>query len=388
MSGIVAWGLAQGVNDRETALQATQQALNQLGAVQPVLAIALLAQELNVAEAVTGISSLLGNTPLWGLGTVRPLSMEADRPRSVGVLLFSGNELKARVEWLPGFAQDGLATGRQLRRLVFDGAAPQGVLLTADGINGDGFQVCGHIGEGAFPVGGCLAAGEYQLGKTYQLAGTHSGSGALSAALLDGRFRMGVGFGHGWRDVGVEFQVTRSRGSWVQMLDGVPAAEIYSRLFGYPAREWAFPPLTDLVRLYPLGIEISPVSDERLVRSPLHVEVDGSLRMNVPVAEEKTAYLMVGDPKACLDAAVQAARQARRALGEAHPLAALVFIDLAWQMLFESQPTQVLAAVQTELGTTPVVGAYTLGQIARPHDKDAPAVLNQHIEVVLIGEAE
>jgi len=59
---------------------------------------------------------------------------------------------------------------------------------------------------------------------------------------LEGKFRLGIGQGVGWKDIGLDFQVSRARGNWIQSLDGVPAAEIYSRMFGHRVRDWAHPP--------------------------------------------------------------------------------------------------------------------------------------------------
>ena len=130
---------------------------------------------------------------------------------------------------------------------------------------------------------------------------------------------MGVGMGTGWQDIGIDFQVDRSKGAWIQSLDGLPAAEVMAKVFGYSARDWAFPPLTDLARLYCLGIETAPESPDWVYRSLLHVEVDGNLRVNAPIPEDQAAHLLVGDPDACLTAAREAAREAVQSLGKGDP---------------------------------------------------------------------
>ncbi|MBK8620015.1 MAG: hypothetical protein IPN96_23685 [Anaerolineales bacterium] len=74
-------------------------------------------------------------------------------------------------------------------------------------------------------------------------------------------------------------------------MDGRPASETYAGLFGYPARDWAFPPLNYLARLYPLGVE---QGEDLVVRSPIRVEADGSFRMNANIRDGIDAYLLVG----------------------------------------------------------------------------------------------
>ena len=234
------------------------------------------------------------------------------------------------------------------------------------------------------PILGGLSSGDLHTGNNYQIAGTQAGTGGLAAAILRGPARLGVGFAHGWDPVGSQFRVTRSRGFWLRTLDGRPASETYAQLFGYPARDWAFPPLSHLARLYPLGIE---QGEQLIVRSPLRVEADGSFRLNAPVRDGVDAYLLVGSRASCQTAAQKATQQALLQLGDAKPVFALVLVDIAWQMLLKSTPGAEIAAVQDILGTdVPIAGGYTLGQVVP--SKNNPQFLNQHMMVVVFGESQ
>ena len=252
----IAWGIGKGLDGKEAGQQAIQQALNNLGSARPVLAILLVSQEFAVTDVLAGVVGFLGNTPLWGFSTSMPMTKDGEQPRSVIVALLSGSELKVRVNWLPGYVQDSAKTFQQLRQLLSENEPKQnGFLIVADGVNGDASQICAEFQTGGIPLGGGLSAGSVHSGKTYQFGGMQGGTGALSLAILSGRFRMGVGMGTGWQDIGIDFKVDRAKGAWIQSLDGLPAAETMAKVFGYSARDWAFPPLTDLARLYCLGIE-------------------------------------------------------------------------------------------------------------------------------------
>ncbi len=387
MSRGIAWGIGRGLDGREAAKEAAQKALDLLGGIRPCLALAFVAQEYKIADAQAGLSSLLNNVPVWGFSTVRPITAEGEQPRSVVVALVSGAELKAQVQWFPNYSQYSSETaGDLVQSLRNEILQPQGILLAADGFNGDITQICSALADNNITVAGCLTTGEYHNGKTYQMGGSQSGSGALSALILGGRFRLGVGIGHGWQDIGVHFKISKVRDLWIQSLDKMPAAEAYSGVFGYPVRQWAYPPLTELVRLYPLGVEVFPGSSDLVLRSALHVEADGSFRMNAAVAEGEVAHLMVGDTDACLKAAREAAKQAMASLGKAAPLLGLVLLDVAWQYLFETRMSQVLSILRMTLGDIPLVGAFTLGQIARPLEEAAPNLYNQQIQIALLGE--
>jgi hypothetical protein len=275
---------------------------------------------------------------------------------------------------------------RILQLLGYEQRVAESVLVFADGLNGNAEEFCQALSSG-LPVVGGLSSGDPQSQAGFQIAGAQSGNGGMAAAFLRGNIITGIGHGHGWHPVGSRFRVTRSRGFWLRTLDGHPASETYSQMFGQPARDWAFPPLNYMTRIYPLGFE-QDGTDQLLVRAPLRVEGDGSFRMNAPLRDGSDAYLLIGSPNDCVAAARQAAQQAVLALGKAKPALALVIVDVAWQMLLQGRLGAEIKAIQEVLGDTlPIIGGYTLGQIIpAPDKKDHPQFLNQHIVVAVIGE--
>jgi hypothetical protein len=374
---------AQALNGREAGLQATHQALNRLGSGTPRFGFVISSHQYQAREVVSGVSSLLGDTPMIGFSSSVCLAGDGLHSNSVLVGLLAG-DLQAETRWMPGYAQSGRETGAQLSRQIADQPTPA-FLFFADGFNGDADQLCNAISAETLPLVGGLSSGDLHTGHSYQIAGPQNGTGALTAAFLRGDLRLGIGAAHGWNPVGSQFRVTRSRGFWLRTLDGRPASETYAQLFGYPAREWAFPPLSHLARLYPLGVE---QGDQLVIRAPIRVEADGSFRMNAPVRDGVDAYLLVGSRNACENAAQQAAQQALQQLEGAKPAFALVLVDIAWEMLLKSHPGTEIAAVQDILGKdVPIAGGYTLGQVVPGKNSATPQLLNQHIVVVAFGEA-
>lgn len=387
------FGVGSGINGRDAAMQATQQALDQLGSSRPVLALVFASQEFNIAEVQVGLNSLLGDTPLWGFSTW-------SQSRTVVVALLAGADCLAAVKWFPSYAQDSAGAAHWLAQVLRqDVFLPQHMLIAADGIGGSLLPMCAALAELPVNVSGCTASGDPTLAYTQQLGGNQFGPGGLAVALLDGRFRVGNGLAHGWRDLGVGFRATRCRDVWLQELDGAPAVETYARWFGFPARDWVSPPLRDLARLYPLRVEPEPGQSEPPegvqggIRSPLAFEMDGSLRMSAPVPEGAVVHLLSGDPDACLQSARAAARQALDSLDKgAHPLLAIAFADAAWQALFEASPTALSAAISAELEDAqvniPLVLAATFGQLVRPALNQPPVLHNQALSLLIIAEAQ
>lgn len=388
MSLKAAIGQAQALDGREAGLQAAHQALNRLGSSSaPFLGIVIASYQYEARQVMSGISSLLSDLPLVGFSSPSGLTGDGEEPHSVILALFGSSNCQAEAHWFSGYAQSGRDTAARLMQIVNENRkSAQAVLFFADGFNGDAEQFCAALVDDQVQLVGGLSSGDLHTGNTYQLTNLQSGSGGLAAAILKGNLRVGVGYAHGWSPVGTQFRVTRSRGFWLRTLDGRPASETYAQLFGYPAREWAFPPLNHLVRLYPLGIDRG---ENLLVRAPLRVEADGSFRMNAPIGDGADAYLLVASPKSCREAAQRATRQALLGLGESKPAFILLLVDIGWQMLLKGQSGADVQAVREIVGeSVPIAGGYTLGQIVPGPGLMSPQFLNQHIVVLAFGEAK
>jgi hypothetical protein len=381
MTVVSSVGHAQALDGREAGLQAAHQALNRLGANVPGFAVVIASHQYQAREVLNGVNSLLGDTPMIGFSSPAGLTHDGQHPHSVVVALLSG-EFQADTMWLPGYAQSGRETAAKIVQHAHARTERQSLLFFADGFNGDAEQFCGAIPQD-INITGALSSGDLHTGNTYQMAGGQTGTGGVVTAFLRGNLRVGIGYDHGWDPVGSQFRVTRSRGFWLRTLDGRPASETYAGLFGYPARDWAFPPLNYLARLYPLGME---QGEDLVVRAPIRIEADGSFRMNATIRDGIDAYLLVGSRVACERAAKHATQQALLQLGDAKPAFALVLVDVAWQMLLKAHPGVEIEAIQEILGTkVPIAGGYTLGQVASV-EATSPKFLNQHIVVIIFGE--
>jgi len=382
MTLVATVGQSQILDGREAGAQAVRKALEGIGRLPVVCGWVIASHIFPIQEVLAGASEQLGNVPLLGFTTSGEIANQGRIRRSVTVALLSADDVQARAGWWPEFVQDTRGcVQNMLQALKPDPKAGESMLVVADGLNGDSQQLCQALTAAGMPAAGCLAGGELWRGRTYQIGGWQAGSSGLAALVLNGNVVVGAGAMHGWQPVGALARLTRVQGHWVRTLDGHPASETYARLFGYPVRDWSHSPLSDMVRLYPLGIE---EPDGIAVYSPLRVEVDGSLRMNSLLPEGKTVELMVGSPEACRKAAAQAAQQALEALGPTHPRLAVLLVDASWQALLDLDPQAEVNAVHQVVGAdVPVIGGYTYGQIVPSGGE--PRVLNQHILVLLFG---
>jgi hypothetical protein len=384
MTLLAAVGQAQALDGREAGLRATHQALNQLGTTSPTLAFVIASHQYDPQQVINGISGLLGNTPLVGFSSPAGLTSQGLHLHSVVVALLAASDARANVHWLPGTSQGSRETIQKLTE-SFSINPNETRLLFADGFNTDMEQLCSSLPANINLAGG-LSSGDPHTGHAFQIGGSQSGASGLALTHLEGKILTGIGYAHGWQAVGSRFRITRSRGFWLRTLEGRPASETYAHLFGYPARDWAYPPLNHLARVYPLGIE--QAEEELQVRSLIRVEADGSFRLNANVQDGSAAYLLVGSLDSCEQAVKKATGQALLSLNGAKPALALVLTDNAWQMLYEAQPGGEITILQKELGANvPIAGGYTLGQIV-PRVHSTPRFLNQHMLVILFAEPQ
>jgi hypothetical protein len=113
------------------------------------------------------------------------------------------------------------------------------------------------------------------------------------------------------------------------------------------------------------------------------------LRLSLAVPEGSLAFLMASSQEHGLETTRQVTHQAVANLGNARPLAALVFADLAWEYIFEGRPGAMAAAIQQIIGNTvPLVGAYTLGHLIRPETGAPPEIRQGEILVLLMGQED
>lgn len=390
MTIITSVGRAQSFNATEAAIQATDEALSQIGRHQVSLAIIAASHDFPGKQVVDGVAGLLSDTPLFGFSTPAQLTQEGIHQRSVVVALIAGDQVITKA----GFCKvNGAFENQQtspLSQLIQPGKGEPGTLLIiGDGTGLDGSQIFDYIPLGNFTLGGCMTCGDTYPAPGFQIGGNHYDSLGLAGVFLGGELKVGIGSNHGWQPIGVFMRVTQAKETRLRALDGKRASEIYSRLFGYTSRDWTFPPLNRLVRLYPWGIEEHDQQDQHFflysVRSPIQMEADGSLRMNPGVSQGKTVQLLISSVENCVAAAKLAARQALEQLGGAKPVLGLVFADIAWRIMLEAQPGIEVEAIREVIGPDiPLIGGYSYGQFIR-NAQGKPELLNQHLQVILFG---
>jgi hypothetical protein len=388
MSSKIGIGIGTGLDGSSATRSAVHQALDQIGSARPVLVITIISHEYDVNESLKSITSYFTSAAIWGFSANGTFTSYEINSRCVFVIVLTDRDLIPQTYWWPQYASEpGVVAKEIAQQLEAAKSTPSGILFAADGVSGNINLVRNVLQDNDIKLVGILSGGDIRLEKTTQIADNQCGSGALSMLTLSGDIEISVGIARGWQNSGIQFSIDHSEGLSIHELDSSLPAEAYAAIFGKPVKQWSQPPLSELVRLYPLGIEKSFAGSETMIHSPLYVEPDGSFRMNIPLEEEKIGHLMIGNPEYCKEATRNAAEDALRQLGDSKPVLGLVWIDIAWQMLFRNDITPIIQVLQPILGDqVPLIGAFTLGHVVRPTASSPCTVSNQGLVITLIGK--
>ncbi len=392
-------GQAFGTDARDVSARAVDSALIGLAGQPATAAFVFFDAEFASQDVLRSVSGLLKNVPLFGFNSLGQLATLSAGRRSVVVALLAGEDAQMRAGWWPlstGAGERVELLQRMKHELELPNELGSGLLLvagsgSAGGYVEDGLRLASGMPGGRYTLAGGLAGTPNRDDRPEQIGGAVGGENGLAGAILTGNFRVGSGISHAWQPIGTFFQVSRAEGLWLRGLDNETPAERYANLFGHEAREWAYPPLNQLVRLYPLGIETpgpqaeSGNPDGLVLAAPLWVEQDGSFRMSRPIPPGAVAHLMIGSASNGRLAVQNACEMAIKSMGIGRPVLALVFADLGWKMLYDTQADSLLETLRSHLGRDlPLAGGYLVGQVSNAAGR--PEFLNQHLQVVVIGE--
>jgi hypothetical protein len=379
-------GQSINLDGRVAGAEATRQALDQLDGLPIQLGYVTAASQHNLQAVLSGVSGLLGNTPVLGMSSWGLISEGVLDNRAVQVMLVAGQNIQAQADFWPGYDNSSRGAARKMIAELGSNRSPEDLLFwVADGLQGNPDDICDVLAGTKASVLGVLASGDVLQNITQQLGGASAGRGGLAAALVSGDFRIGIGRAKSWQPIGPNYVISHVRERSIRTLDDYPAAQMYAKLLGYTASAWALPPLNRLVRLYPLGIENEENNSLELF-SPLRVDPDGSLLFNQSVREGQLAFMMSASVQTCLDALTTAVESARQALG-VKPVLGLIFADLAWQYLFAGTPSALWSRLRELLGSNlPLLGSYTMGHLISMESNTRPELVSQELLVVLVGE--
>ncbi|MDR3569968.1 MAG: FIST N-terminal domain-containing protein [Syntrophobacteraceae bacterium] len=258
----------------------------------------------------------------------------------------------------------------------------------SDGLTGDGCGILrgmmSVLGD-SMPICGGAAADGIRFQETRQFCGREFLTDSVVGIGFSGDIKVGAGVRSGWSPIGIARKVTRSRKQIVYELDGQPALEVYSRLFGKHAENL---PMVGIE--YPLGlVDCSQALDDPDYNVVLRASVsindrDGSIRFAGEIPEGAMVRLTCGDLKCTLEAAGRAAKMALQDLGDCTPAMVFFFSCMARRTLLGRRTEEEVEKVRLEAGAdVPILGFYSYGEFC-PAKRGRPSLLHNETATVSI----
>jgi hypothetical protein len=343
------------------------------------------------------IRAVAGPVPLVGCTDAGSIITAGPKRRSVtviGIRVKGGTcvtALERNISAHPARAGEHLA--ETLQRQV---PKPSGCLLVfPDGLSASGSEVLKGIEKIKAPgvkLAGASAGDDFFFQKTFQFYNEEILTDSLPGVLLSGSFQVGIGVRHGWSPVGRPREVTKSEGRVIFELDKRPAVTIYEDYLGLKRQELAGDQLANYAMSYPLGFQC-PGYNEYLLRDAIRVGKAGSIICTGDVPQGTKVRLMLGGYEPALEAAQQAAYDARDQLNGAALKGGLVFCCVARQKMLGSEFQGEIDVIRDSLGGAGVRmgGFYGYGEFASTPIKNSrsmktkPLFHNEAVVVVALG---
>ncbi|MDP3277532.1 MAG: FIST N-terminal domain-containing protein [Deltaproteobacteria bacterium] len=342
------------------------------GAQGPKLLFLFASTKQPLAELQPAIAKVLGNTLVLGASTAGEFTERGDHKGAVTAVGFVGDfEVASAFATTISKDPEGSLTraleGVSLERSgypfctaislldPFVGNAEEITLLLASMLD-PGARIAGGA------AGDDLAMKQTFVGRNGDVA-----SDAVAVGLIFSKRPLGIGVRHGHRAFSSYFEVTEAEGSLVKSLDGKPAWEVWREHVRPAAAEAGFDVDTltgDTVGALLLRFEGAlDVGDSIKVRAPL--ALDGtSIRFASDVPQGARMRITESTADRQVASALEAARGARKQLGESKVAGAVVFDCICRNLILGARFNDAVQGMAHVLGDVPLAGFETYGEIA------------------------
>ncbi len=397
MSVVMGVGASSEADIFAAGQEAAREVVAHLGGRAPDLTIVFSSIRFADPRMLKAVRSVAGPAPLIGCTDAGGIMTAGPKRRSVtviGLMLGEGRcvtSVERQLSVEPFAAGERLATAlqQQLHR-------PAGSMLVFfDGLTASGSEVLAGLKnrlDRRVSVAGASAGDDFYFQKTFQYYNDEVLTDGLVGVQFSREIRLGVGVRHGWLPVGRPRKVTRSLGRVVYQLDHRPAVSIYEDFLGLKRQELLGDPLASITLPYPLGLEPEG-NAEYLLRDAIRVGRAGSLLCTGDVPQGSDVRLMIGGYESALEAAQQAACDAKDRLGRVKLCGGLVFSSGARQKMLGSEFQGEIDVIRDALGGSGVRlgGFYSYGEVAPSAmgkgglAKAGPVFHNESVVVVALG---
>ena len=384
----IIYGLSQDHSSKEAVYEAAQQVLNSSPGGKIAFVICIISGRYDYDEVISGLNYSFHNTPVWGITSDHALLEDKLIKTGLMLIAFLGDDLSLKNHL---FSRDQLENSQMMRQLInqikIDRKA-EAVLFLGDAQTHSVNEFCSGLSELEIKVlGGAssIPAGEKTSVHFNNFKRENS---ALNVAIIEKGLNISSAMSHGWQPVGLDFVINEADKFTITKLGTTDPGTVYSEIFNRKLEDWKTSPYNNLLRLYPLGVEVFPGSKDLQLKSPQRIDEKGAIHLNSEVVEGQIAHLMIANSNRILQAVETASRRAFQDLEKAEPVLAILFMDISYLYYAQLDLPDFFTQIKKSFSGIPVVGVFTLGQVFRTSIEVNPQVYNQNILVSLIGKPE
>jgi methyl-accepting chemotaxis protein len=345
-----------------------------LGPDKPVMLIVFASTRQPLQTTLAHVQSAFPESCVLGASSAGEFTELGDQKQSVSMLALAG-DFKVFTGMSTGLRED-VEHAVQHAVAELPASLPdyphRTAILLLDPLSGNGEEATliasSFLGEDVRLAGGA-AGDDLKMQATHVGVGQRVASDAIVVAVIFSKAPLGVGVCHGHRPLSKPLKITRAEGATVFEIEGRPAWDVWAEQTRRSAAERGVDPnklpeseLGAYLLRYEAGLETG--ADEYKIRAPLSRGSKGELNFACGVPQGSLIRITESEPQHQVESARIAAR---RALDQTHGLpvaGALVFDCICRNLILDQQFKTAVSAISDELGSVPLAGFATYGEIA------------------------
>lgn len=369
MSTLIGLGLSEKSDPFQAGCEAAKMAIYQLHHKDITFGILFSSIHFADKKLLEGIHYTIGDIKLIGCTGAAIIHSDKIAKYGVGLMLISSDKIKCGCAASSGIqARGARAAGEEFaHKALKDLNSTQRdlALIFSDGLIENGSDLLHGIKDVfglSFPIFGGSSADNLRFYKTFQFFNKELFSNNLVGAIFSGENLFGIGLRHGWKPLGKPHVITEVKGNVIKKIEDKPAVAIYEEYFGKTRAEIE----KALIRMsiyYPLGLYV-PGETEYLLRNALRIDGDGGLVCQGDAWQGNEVRLMMGTKEWAMDAAIQAAQEAKSSLAGKKIKGAIILESISRNKLLGRLTERELCRIKEILTDVPILGICSYGEQA------------------------
>lgn len=263
------------------------------------------------------------------------------------------------------------------------------IFVLSDGLKVNGSElvrgIMEHVNEKVILTGGLAGDGTKFVQTGVGVDALPETGNIVTVGFYGDKLEVGYGTAGGWVKFGPMRLITKSKGNVLYEIDGRNALELYKKYLGEEAKN-----LPGSGQFFPLSIRPTADSAHDIVRTFLGIdEKEQSLICAGDVPQGYVVQLMRGKVDNLVDGAAEAATNAlKRFSGKNNADSLAIIVSCVGRnMMMKQHVSTEIEAIKDILGSIPVAGFYSYGEICNHSQTGKCALHNQTMTITLLSEA-